>query len=143
MDVNSNIVDLFPNQGEVVQPRGYRAIEADESQDGKGTEEWFRVHGDPDNLPQSVELFRYVDILKVYAPLPELLMIACQDAAFHIEGEYLEVIPALIQDRKLRALTLFDPYLHDEPDDDEPIILAVERVSMVEETADEFSEDFG
>ena len=92
-----------------------------------------RVHGDEHNdLPNSVELFRYVDILKVYSPIPERLMIACQDATFQIEGQHLEDIPYLIQDRRLRALYLFNPLFHVKPQADEPVIHSLERVSMID-----------
>lgn len=144
MDVNAsnNVINLFekPNAADPAlrrshrpQKRGYRAIEFDDIQDGKGNEEWFRVHGDaPNDLPNSVELFRYIDLLKVYSPLHQRLMIACQDATFQIEGQNLEDIPYLIQDRRLRALYLFNPIFHIEPQAGEPVIHSLERVSMID-----------
>lgn len=153
MDVNAsnNVVDLFGNpkatgpearSGHRPQKRGYRAIEFDDISDGKGNEDWFRVHGDePNDLPNSIELFRYVDILKVYSPTQTELMIACQDACFQIDGQHLEDIPLLVQDQKLRAIYLFNPLFHMEPGDGEPIIYRLERVSMIDPVTPEMGEE--
>ncbi|MEM7125662.1 MAG: hypothetical protein AAF702_05010 [Chloroflexota bacterium] len=141
VNVSSKVVDLFGNplstDGEskrILRPqkRGYRAIEVDDISEGKGNEDWFRVHGDPNDLPNSVELFRYVDLLKVFSPIHTQLMIACQDAVFQIIGRHLGSIPELIQDRKLRGIYLFNSVLHVEPNEAEPVIFELERVSLID-----------
>lgn len=147
MDVNAsnNVIDLSGNPiisepqtstSHRPERRSYRAIECDETSQGKGNEEWFRVHDDPGDMPNSVELYRYVDILKVYSPVHEMLLIVCEDASLHIEGQHLEEIPLLIQDRRLRAIYLFQPLFHVEPNEDAPLIRSLERISMIDEVVE-------
>jgi len=146
VNTTSEVVDLLgrpintsgeSEQASGPQMRGYRAMDYDDLIEGKGSEEWFRVHGDLDELPESVELFRYIDLLKVYSPHHAFIMIACQDAAFQITGRHLGGIPELMQDRKLRGIYLFNPKLHVEPNEGEPVIYELTRVSMVDEVETE------
>lgn len=135
IDLSGNPIISEPQTSTSHRPerRNYRAIEYDETSQGKGNEEWFRVHGDPNDMPNSVELYRYVDILKVYSPVHEMLLIVCEDASLHIEGQHLDEIPLLIQDRRLRAIYLFQPLFHVHPNEDAPLIQSLERISMIDE----------
>ena len=139
-NTTDNVVELFGSPdapdgraNDEIDKLPYRAFDFDDTEFNKGNEEWFRIHGDPNDLPNSVELCRYVDILKVYSPLHQLLTIICEDVSFQMEGQHLSDIASLIQDRKLRALYLFEPAIHMEPSADEVMIHTMERYSMAEE----------
>lgn len=94
-------------------------------------EEWFRLHGEIEGQYSSMEMVRYIDLVRIYSPVPELFCIMCEDCIYTLEGRNLDVIALYLQDRSLRALYLFDPDRDAEPRDDEPVILRMEREDIV------------
>lgn len=113
---------------------GYYAIAVSLTDDIKGQEEWFRVHGEFDGQYTSIDMVRYVDVVRVYCPIPELLAIMCEECVYTLEGRNLDGITIHIQDRTLRALYLFEPGRYPEPNEDEPVILRMEREEIVAES---------
>lgn len=106
---------------------GYYAFSFVETDEMKGGEEWFRLHGEIEGQYTSIEMVRYSDIARVYCPVPELLAIMSEYAIYTLEGRNLDYLLIPMQDRKLRALYLFDPTAHPEPGEHETVILRMQR----------------
>ncbi len=130
-----NVFDLYSakrrergtGDGNGATESGYYAIAVSLTEGPKGNEEWFRLHGEIDGQYSSIEMVRYVDVMRVYCPVPELIAIMCEHAVYTLEGRNLDAITIHLQDRTLRALYLFDPSRFAEPVADEPVIFRMER----------------
>jgi hypothetical protein len=118
-------------QGDGSMTPGYYAIAVSLNDDIKGQEEWFRVHGEIEGQYTSIDMLRYMDVVRVYCPVPEIIAIMCEDCVYTVEGRNLDAIPFHIQDRTLRALYLFEPGRFPEPGEDEPVIFRMEREDIV------------
>lgn len=130
MDATDNVFQLFGEQRAVPQPAkesgkaSYYACGV--SENSNASEEWFRVH----LADGAIEMCRYGDILSIYCPVHQLLIIICETCVFELEGQHLDIVLLLIQDRNLRALYLFDEEHNAEPDESEPIIRQIERRAL-------------
>lgn len=90
----------------------------------RGSEEFIIIQREPG---RGAEMIRYVDILSILCPLHQTLSMQCEQANFHFEGQYLDVMMHYIQNRKLQLAQQYIPIWHHPPGDDEPIIHSITR----------------